>query len=74
MPDHVHLIIDCDPNQGVCDCIRKIKSRTAHILREEFPELRSKLPTLWTHSYFASTVGAVSLDVVKQYIENQKGK
>jgi putative transposase len=72
MPDHVHLIIDCNPRIGVNTCIRKIKGTTSKILRDEFPILRSKLPTLWTRSSFISTVGAVSLDVVKKYIEDQK--
>ncbi|AFU59678.1 putative transposase, IS200 family [Candidatus Nitrososphaera gargensis Ga9.2] len=43
------------------------------ILREEFPELKSRLPTLWTRSYFVSTHGHVSADVIKKYIEEQKG-
>ena len=51
-----------------------MKGKSASILREEFPELKTKLPTLWTRSSFISTVGSVSLDVVKQYIDDQKGK
>lgn len=52
----------------------KIKGYTSNILRKEFSELRRKLPTLWTHSKFISSVGAVTLEVVKKYIEEQKGK
>lgn len=72
MPDHVHLLIDCDPDYGIGNCIKHLKSRSAHVLLSEMPALRKKLPCLWTRSYFVSSVGAVSLDVVKQYIENQK--
>lgn len=72
MPNHVHLLIDCSPKFGINECIKKIKGTTSSILRSEFPELKSKLPTLWTRSAFVSTVGNVSLEVVKQYIENQK--
>ena len=72
MPDHVHLLISCDPEMGISNCIKKMKSRSSHMLREEFPELKSKLPCLWTRSYFVSTVGSVSLDIVKSYIQNQK--
>lgn len=72
-PDCVHMLIDCDPRFGIEMCVRKIKGMTSRTLRSEFSVLRSKLPTLWTHSYFISTVGAVSLDVVRQYIEDQKG-
>jgi len=53
--------------------VNRIKSYTPRILREEFPELRRKLPTLWTHSKFISSVGAVIFKVVKKYIEEQKG-
>lgn len=72
MPDHVHLIVDCNPRYGINNCVRKIKGVTSRKLRDEFPALKSRIPTLWTRSAFISTVGAVSLDVVKKYIENQK--
>ena len=74
MPDHVHLVLDVNPQLGVIKIIGQIKGYSAHVLRKEFSWLRSRLPCLWTRSKFVSTVGAVSLDVVKQYIENQKGK
>lgn len=70
--DHVHLIVSCNPRFGVLSCVHKLKGNTSRILREEFPELQSKLPCLWTRSAFIGSVGAVSLDVVKQYIQNQK--
>lgn len=72
MPDHVHLLLDIDPTVGVNKVVSKIKGRTAHCLTREFPELRRKLPTLWTRSKFIATVGSVSLEVVKQYIQEQK--
>lgn len=72
LPDHVHLLIDTDPRLGISDIIGKLKGYTAHILRQEFPSLKSRLPNLWTRSKFISTVGSVSLEVVKRYIENQK--
>ena len=72
MPDHVHMIIDCDPEKGIIDCIRKIKSRTSHILRDEYPALKQQLPSLWSRGYFVSSVGSVSLEVVKKYLEEQK--
>lgn len=74
MPDHVHLLLSIDPRVGVLSVIGKIKGYSANVLRKEFPWLRSRLPCLWTRSKFISTVGAVSLDVVKSYIEDQKGK
>jgi putative transposase len=72
MPDHVHLLIEVEPQYGVHRMIRKIKGRSSHILRREFPSLATRLPTLWSHSYFVSTVGGSPLGALKQYIENQK--
>lgn len=72
MPDHVHMLIEVDPQFGVHKAIKQMKGRTSKILREEFPHLKTKLPTLWTNSYFVSTVGGTPLSAIKQYIENQK--
>ncbi len=72
MPDHVHLLVECDPQLGIHRLVRFMKGRSSRLLRQEFPVLKRKLPTLWTNSYFVSTVGGAPLLVVKQYIENQK--
>ena len=72
MPDHVHLLVDVDPQFGIHKLVKRIKGRTSRELRENYPFLKTKLPTLWTNSYFVSTVGVDPLSVVKQYIENQK--
>ncbi len=74
MPDHVHLLLDVNPNKGIYNIINKIKGRSSFILRKEFKSLTTRLPTLWTRSKFISTVGAVSLEIVKKYIEDQKNK
>ena len=72
MPDHVHLLVEVDPLFGIHRLIRLMKGRSSHHLRKEFPWLKKRLPTLWTNSYFVSTVGGAPLAVIKQYIENQK--
>ena len=72
MPDHVHLLLEVHPQFGIHKAIKTIKRKTSRILRQEFPWLTTKLPTLWTNSYFCSTVGGAPLSMVKQYIENQK--
>ncbi len=72
LPDHVHLLLDVDPRVGVNMVVGKIKGFTSHELRNEFPWLKKRLPTLWTRSKFISSVGAVTVAVVKQYIEEQK--
>ena len=71
-PDHVHLLVECDPQFGIHRLVRLIKGRSSRLLRQEFPVLKQKLPTLWTNSYFVSTGGGAPLSVIKQYIENQK--
>lgn len=72
MPDHVHLLLEVDPQYGVHKVIKTIKGFSSKILRDEFPQLKTKLPTLWSNSYFISTVGGAPLEAVKQYIESQK--
>lgn len=72
MPDHVHLLMEVDPQFGVHKAVKLIKGRTSHVLRQEFGWLCSRIPSLWTNSYFVSTVGCAPLSVIKQYIENQK--
>lgn len=72
MPDHVYLLLEVDPQFGIHKAIKTIKGYTSRILRQEFHHLNTKLPTLWTNSYFVSSVGGVSLDAVKKYIESQK--
>lgn len=74
MPDHVHLFIESDPIYSVAEIVNRLKGASSRILRSEFPALRSRLPTLWSRSYYAGTVGAVSDAVVRRYIESQKGK
>ena len=72
MPDHVHLLCEVDPQFGIHKFIKQVKGRFSRVLRQEFPWLKSRLPSLWTNSYFVSTVGGAPLAVIKQYIENQK--
>lgn len=72
MPDHVHLLLEVDPQYGIHKAIKVIKGKTSRQLRNEFKSLTTKLPTLWTNSYFVSTVGGAPLEIIKQYIESQK--
>ena len=72
LPDHVHILCDVDPQLGIHKFVRYVKGRSSRLLRQEFQQLRTRLPTLWTNSYFVATVGGAPLAVIKQYIENQK--
>ena len=73
MPDHVHLLANIDPNESPGNVVSRIKGWTSNQLRSEFPELKGRLPNLWTRSKFISTTGGVTLEILKQYVESQKG-
>ena len=72
MPDHVHLLVTCDPQYGIHRLVKQIKGRSSRTLRDELPYLKSRMPTLWTNSYFVATVGGATLEVVRRYVENQR--
>ena len=74
MPDHVHIFIKTTPSDSPALVAAQLKGFTSHQLRKEFTCLRSKLPTLWTRSYYAESVGHISEDTIKKYIDEQKLK
>jgi len=74
MPDHVHLLAGCDPQFGIHKLVKFIKGASSHKLRNEFPQLKSRLPSLWTNSYFVATTGGVTIETIRKYLEGQKGK
>lgn len=70
--NHVHLLLSLDPQFGVHRAVKRFKGATSRYLRQEFPDLKKRLPTLWTNSYFVSTCGGAPLAKIKEYIQNQK--
>lgn len=72
MPDHVHLLVSVDPQYGIHRLAKQIKGRSSRLLRQEFPSLSRRLPTLWTNSYFVATVGGAPQEIIRQYVENQR--
>jgi putative transposase len=71
MPDHVHLFVKGDPTISVDFIVKSFKGFTSRVLRIKHKHL-NKLPSLWTHSYYCETIGHISEDTVKKYIEEQK--
>ncbi len=69
--DHTHMFLNCPPTLSPADIMQKIKGVTSRVLRDEFQQL-SKMPSLWTRSYFVSTAGNVCSEAIKKYVENQK--
>ncbi|MDI3531529.1 MAG: REP-associated tyrosine transposase [Candidatus Atribacteria bacterium] len=74
MPDHVHLFVKADPRNSPHFIVNSLKGYTSRILRKEFSFLKSRLPSLWTRSYYCETVGDLSEETIRKYIEDQKGK
>jgi putative transposase len=74
MPDHVHLFVSFPPTIAINQIVFRVKGSTSHQLRKEFPELNSRLPSLWTRRYYAGTAGHVSAETIQRYIEGQKGR
>jgi len=74
MPDHVHLFAKCEPTDNPQYLVKNFKGYTSRFLRQEFPFLKSKLPCLWTRSYYCESIGSISEESVKKYIEQQKNK
>ena len=74
MPDHVHIFIKCSPVHSPHYVVQQLKGKSSRILREEFPHLKTRLPTLWTRNYYCESVGHISEETTKKYIEEQKLK
>jgi len=73
-PDHVHLFATFPPTIAISQIMHGLKGATAFQLRKEFPHLKSRLPSLWTHSYYVGTAGYVSAETIRRYIDDQKGQ
>jgi len=74
MPDHVHVFVFAPPRDSPARIANQFKGYTSRVLRSEFAWLRSRIPTLWTRSYFVATVGNVSEAAIARYIEEQKSR
>ena len=72
MPDHVHIFIKTKPTLAPHYIVQQLKGYTSRILRKEFPKLKSRIPTLWTRSYYCESIGHISEETVKKYINDQK--
>lgn len=72
MPDHVHLFVSAPPTEAPQHLANQFKGFTSRVLREEFPGLKSRLPSLWSRSYYVGSAGHVSADTIQTYIEQQK--
>lgn len=74
MPDHVHLFVKAAPIIAVHFIVNQLKGYTSRLLRIEYPHLRSRLPTLWSRSYYCESIGHISEKTIERYIADQKNK
>lgn len=70
--NQVRLLIEVDPKFGIHKAVKLIKGQTSRILRQEYAWLCSRLPSLWTNSYFVSTVEDTPLEAIEEYVQSQK--
>lgn len=71
MSDHIHLFIKANPNLSITFIIQQLKGYTSFKLRKQYPSLK-QFKSLWTHSYYAETIGLISEQTIRKYIEMQK--
>jgi putative transposase len=71
--DHVHMLVQMNPNISVSTMVQFFKGGTSRIIRQEFPELREFLwgESFWADGYFAETSGQVNEEKIREYIKNQ---
>lgn len=72
MPDHIHIFMRGTPTVPVHLIVKNMKAASARILRSEFPELKRRMNSMWTRIYYCETIGSISEQSIRRYIENQK--
>ncbi|MDD4804555.1 MAG: IS200/IS605 family transposase [Candidatus Pacebacteria bacterium] len=74
MPHYVRLFIKASPVLAPHFIINQFKGYSSKVLRNEFPSLKSRLPSLWTRNYYIESVGHISEETIYKYIQDQEGK
>lgn len=72
--EHIHLLVSCPPSLSVSKLVQQLKGKTSRTLQIEFKELRKRYwgRHLWASGYFCRSVGTVTRNIIKDYIENQE--
>ncbi len=71
--DHLHILFKAEPKSEISKFINAYKSASSRLIKNEFPRIKEKLwkEAFWSRSFFLATTGGVTLEILKQYIENQ---
>ena len=69
--DHIHILVSCPPSLAPAKIVQYLKGRSSRILQEEYPQLRKRYwgQHLWARGYFCATVGTITEEMIKEYIE-----
>ena len=69
--DHIHILVSCPPSLAPAKIVQYLKGRSSRILQEEYPQLRKRYwgQHLWARGYFCATVGTITDEMIKEYIE-----
>ena len=72
--EHIHIMVSCPPNLSVSKLVQQLKGKTSRVLLSEYKELKKKYfrQHLWASGYFCRSVGSVTKDIIKEYIESQQ--
>ena len=72
--EHIHLLISCPPSISVSKIVQQLKGKTSRVLLSEYRDLRKRYwgNHLWATGYFCRSVGTVTREIIKEYIENQQ--
>ena len=70
--DHVHMHIEYPPKLSISDLVKRLKGRTSRILQMEYPELKKRYwgRHFWARGYFCATIGQMTEEMIKQYLEH----
>ncbi len=74
MPECVHLFIKANPEDSPHFIVQQLKGASSKTLRDEFVQLKTKIPTLWTRNYYVSSFGILNESEINTYLESQKNK
>ncbi len=74
MPDHVHLLVSCKPKHAPTSIVKTLKGTSARLFFKTHADIKGNNMwggKLWSNSYYISTLGNMSKDVVERYVQNQ---
>lgn len=73
--DHIHILFRAKPTLDITKFINILKTRSSRMLKNKYKDfLKDKLwgDSFWSPSYFLATTGNVTIDILKNYVENQR--